>query len=246
LASAFSIADGSYDFGGELTGVDDLLGDISETMRGQIAVGEELGTSWRDWVTDASDSTDTFAEGVKSLGDRIATVADGWAATFSNDLVSALETGENAFKSFADSVIKQLARIALQMALEPLFSSFGSLFSPGAGAAAAGAGAGAGGARAAGIGLLNATTPQTLNTKNIVGTPIAPNYGSLAAPAASRGAVNVTVNNNANAEVAVNQRQTANGMELEIAVERLVNDRIQQGAFDRAMNASYGLGRRGY
>ena len=67
--------------------------------------------------------------GKKGLARTMETTAVGAMKKFEDSIVNGLKTGKLSFADFADYVIEQLARIAIQqMILKPLTDMFGSAF----------------------------------------------------------------------------------------------------------------------
>lgn len=74
--------------------------------RGKIAAQERLDV--------ALTKTTSILDGLKSA-------TDGWGRSFSEAIVE----GTGSFKDFADNIIKQMQKIAIQQASQPLFDAFG-------------------------------------------------------------------------------------------------------------------------
>ncbi len=78
-------------------------------------------------------SPDQFIDGINGLNDSISetetifsqlqTASESWSASFADSLV---EGGSN-FESFANGILKQLQKIALEKAFAPVFGGFGDL-----------------------------------------------------------------------------------------------------------------------
>ena len=80
-----------------------------------------------------------YLEGIGSLADSIAGVTKNVLQGLEDKLVEFVTTGKISFREFANDIIKQLIRIAIQQAiLKPLLSGFGSLFGFGGGGGGAG------------------------------------------------------------------------------------------------------------
>jgi hypothetical protein len=78
-----------------------------------------------------------YLEGIGSLADSVANVTKNVLQGLEDKLVEFVTTGKANFKDFANEIIKQLIRIAIQQAiLKPLLQGIGSLFAPAAAPAA--------------------------------------------------------------------------------------------------------------
>ena len=155
--------------------------------------------------------------------------------SFSTGLADALVEGELNFSEFATALLKDLARLILRAVLfNAIIGGIDAAFGTSFGAPSTG---GAGGlgvqAQAAGGG-----------SDHNVGILTPPVYGRNAYKQA--GGVNVTVNNNASTDVTVSQNTTGSGVDIDILIERKVNQSIASGGLDKALKSSFGLGRRGY
>tara|TARA_R110000765_G_scaffold70015_3_gene135821 strand:- start:9093 stop:11054 length:1962 start_codon:yes stop_codon:yes gene_type:complete len=82
-----------------------LLSDEGFT-RGKIAAQERLDSALMKTTT---------------IFDELKSATDGWARSFSEAIVE----GTGTFKDFAESIIKQMQKIAIQQASQPLFDAFG-------------------------------------------------------------------------------------------------------------------------
>ena len=235
LAESFRRAvDPVYVFQNTLADLDTLLNE------GRISweVYADAVFSAQDVLDRAAGGSTKMGDEVESLGERIKTVADGWAESFSTDLVASLKTGENAFKSFAKTVLEQLAKIAIQAALTPFFDSFGS--------AVGGMFGGAGGAGPKTRALIPADSTTRIGESH-VGKMTSPSYGAMGhSPKGSNSGVKITVNNNSKAQVGVRESQGPNGMEIEFMIEEAVNKQLNSGAYDSTMQSRFGVNRRGY
>lgn len=75
-----------------------------------------------------------YLDGIGSLADSIANVTKNVFQGLEDKLVEFVTTGKASFKDFANEIIKQLIRIAIQQAImKPLLQGIGSLFSFGGG-----------------------------------------------------------------------------------------------------------------
>lgn len=110
----------------------DLLQDSIREVNLLIDMGE---------LTDSEGSSaikkliDDFEELNKKTGEsedqfrELRDAVNGWGRDFANSVVDA----DFTFAGFADNILKQLAKIALQQATQPLFSGFGNIISSGLG-----------------------------------------------------------------------------------------------------------------
>ena len=175
-------------------------------------------------------------EETKSLVDEIKEATRGWADTFANDVVNGLEEGKFAFKDFADYVLKQLARIALSKALEPLFNGFGNWIDGITGAAAPVPT----GLIAVPANDLPISREMSAAQPMIVGVP------RMSAPSSSSSPVTVNVYNQGSNEVEVNERKTTRGVEVDVLIKNAVKQGFAAGDFDKVMATSYGARRLAY
>ena len=172
-------------------------------------------------------------EETKSLVEEIKEATRGWADTFANDVVNGLEEGKFAFKDFADYVLKQLARIALSKALEPLFNGFGDWIDGITGAAAPVPT----GLIAVPANDLPISREMSAAQPMIVGVP------RMSAPSSASSPVTVNVYNQGSNEVEVNERKTTRGVEVDVLIKNAVKKGIAAGDFDKVMATSYGARR---
>lgn len=231
-----SIANGSFDFGfadTDFSGIDSELASITETMRNQQAIAEQLGTSWRDYLTAGAEDVTTS---VSEMAEELKTAIDGFGRDFTNNLVDGLAQGKLAFKDFAKDILATIAKIVLNKQFEALFSMIsGGLSSGIAGLFSGGGGGGIGTTRAA------IPTPKTYN----VGVPKPVDYGHSPKRSKASG-VNINVINKSDAKVEAKTKEGPNGMEVEFMIEQAVSRQMGSGAYDKVLNARYGVNRRGY
>lgn len=106
---------------------------------------DALKKSWAEMDAMANNAAYGLAKGLRGYLESIGTLADSVASVTKNvlqgledKLTDFVTTGKANFKDFANEIIKQLIRIAIQQAiLKPLLQSIGSLFSFGTAPAAA-------------------------------------------------------------------------------------------------------------
>jgi hypothetical protein len=177
-------------------------------------------------------------EGYMAVQADIARSLDDWGKALGDSIVDALDRGMESFKEFADFIIRQIARIAIQrMVIEPLVNSLGNLFP---------------GAKTSGIGLgeIEQTAGAASNAR-MESVAAVPMMGYIAAPSlgnktSSQSPVTVNVNNYGNDDVQVEQRKTSRGLEIDVLIKGAVKQGIAQGDFDNVMRSSFGARRLAY
>ena len=150
-------------------------GDSDEARRLQEQL-DALIAQFREMDALANNAAFGFAKGIRGYLDGIGSLADSMAGLTRNvlqgledKLVEFVTTGKINFRDFANEIIKQLIRIAIQQAiLKPLLQGFGSIF----GGASGGAGiAGGQSILAAANGMVAANGIQPFAAGGIVNRP---------------------------------------------------------------------------
>lgn len=72
-------------------------------------------------VKEAQDTLDASLQKTTSEFDALTSAVDGWGASFADAMMSS----SGSFTDFAENMIRQLERIALQQATQPIFDAFG-------------------------------------------------------------------------------------------------------------------------
>ena len=176
--------------------------------------------------------------------EQIENAIDGFARDFSNTLVEGLKTGELAFDDFAKNVLETIAKMLLNdiftQFFDVIYGGIKSYFSIGTTSAASGD------TRLGTLGRVALPTEGMTRAGEtstaMVGTVVA--RASPKSP--SSGQVVVNVNNYGNDDVEVDQRNTANGIEIDVLIKNTVRGGLADGSFDRVMASSFGARRLAY
>lgn len=183
---------------------------------------------------DAADGVEKLGSVIEESAKKIKDAMDGFAADFTNNLVDSLAEGELAFEDFAKNILKTIAKIVLNEIFTRFFTALTSpLFDS----------IGIGKTSISPIPLPDdltrdgAVMPQSF----AVGSPIfSSSTGSRQSP------VTVNVMNYGNDDVEVDQRNTGNGIEIDVLIKNTVRNGFADGSFDRVMSSTYGARRLGY
>lgn len=208
----------------------------------------------------------SYIESLGTLSSQIADVVKGSFNNMEDAIFEALQGSTRSFADFANAVLNDLTRIAIRMAIiKPIAQGFGGfldgLFS---GSAAV--------PSAAGAGSTLYQSPIPFASGGIVDSPTYFGFGgnkmgkagergseailplqrdasgNLGVAAAGGGGSNVTVNviNNSGSDVQTRETRDQSGNRtIDIMVESAVNKGFASGKFDRALQQSYGLNRKG-
>ncbi len=222
------------------------LKEVSEEDKRVIAEVGEWVKKWAEWKAQAEkDWTEAAVKGLTSYRDNaldtydeVRSAVEGAFLGMEDALVRFVETGKISFKSFADSVISDLARIAIRAQITgPLAQMFGGFF----------------GAPAPATPAAPTSTPFPSSSPSIGGSGwwnapvprLAPRTG-----AGAPGIGNVTVINNGAPEVGVTvtERTGPGGLrDVEVLIDRTVAGAIDRGGDTaQAIQRVFGLTRRGY
>ena len=153
--------------------------------------------------------------------------SESWANTITDAFMNVATKGKEAFADMAESILRDIARIMIkQQIVMPLMASMG--LAP---------------ARALG-------GPVYAGQSYMVGERgpelFTPSAGGNITPNGGGGGVNVTVINNAGAEVTTKTRQGVNGQkELQILVDKAVKSGVRGGRYDSDFGDTFGLKRQG-
>ena len=162
---------------------------------------------------------------------------EGFGDSFTDSIIDATEKGMDAFKEFADFVIKEIARIALRnLIIQPLVNSLTGLL-PGLGTTSIGAPS---------LGVIEPVTAGVTRASTAAPVSVASQVRAAASSSSGSGNVQVNVNNYGNDEVEVQQKKTANGVEIDVLIKSAVAKGIAGGDFDRVMASSFGARRLAY
>jgi len=206
--------------------VDEKIRQFNDTLLQPIVVTAKK----RDWAEELD------LPGLQGIQQDIKQSFDEWGDSLGDSIVDALDRGMDSFKEFADFIIKQIARIAVQnLIIEPLVNSLGNLFPK---------------TKGINLGEVEQTNPvgdsarfQAVSAAPMMGYIAAP---SLAGKTSNSSAITVNVNNYGNDDVEVEQRKTSRGLEIDVLIKGAVKKGIAQGDFDNVMRSSFGTRRLAY
>ena len=213
---------------------------------------------------------ETVESGIRSVAESIRDVTVGAFRSMEEALVSFVRTGEFNFGNLVDSILAELARVAIQQQLiQPLAAALGSVFSgafnfgnalnqgtlaspslPGGGALAAASGGlirGPGGPTSDSIPARLSNGEFVVNaaaTRRYLPTLQKINsYQNGGAVQSRRDGTQVNVYNNASGgqQVQVNQRQNGDLEEINILIEDAIDGSLSNGRFDGALGSRYGI-----
>lgn len=206
-----------------------------------------------------------YFDSIGSLTDELAGGVNKAFGSMEDHIFDFVKTGKFAFNDFAESVLDDLLRIVIRTQLMksivgPLFGSGGDVGGIPAIDSASVTGSAKGNIfQSGGItpfasgGVVNSPTFFPMNS----GTGLMGEDGPEAIVPLKRTStgdlgiqstpsnVTVNVNNYAGVDVSVEESENANGKVLELTVNKMVNNAINKGKFDRTMSANFGLARKG-
>ncbi len=167
-----------------------------------------------------------LSEGVEQLK----SATNSWASQFTDTLVDLAMTGKASFKDMADSIIRDMVRMAIQQTImQPLMASFG--MGGGGAAPAMGTGHAAGGHVGAGLYPINELRPETLsmNGKDFLmmpnGTDGFVNASKPGTRSASGGSatfnVNVVNKSEGTARVANARPNASGGFDMDLLIDQV-------------------------
>ena len=206
--------------------VDEKIKQFNDTLLQPVVVTAEK----RDWAEELD------LPGLQGVQQDIKQSFDEWGDSLGDSIVDALDRGMESFKEFADFIIRQIARIAVQnLIIEPLVNSLGNLFPKTKGIS---------------LGEVEQTNPIG-DSARFEAVSAAPMMGYIAAPSlagktSTSSPVTVNVNNYGNDDVEVEQRKTSRGLEIDVLIKGAVKRGIAQGDFDNVMRSSFGTRRLAY
>lgn len=175
-----------------------------------------------------------FATIAEASVEKIKQATDGFARDFTNNLIDALATGELAFDDFAKSVLETIAKIVLNEIFTRFFSAIAS---PLLGSIGLGTGTVSALPSPDGVTRGGPEVPQSF----MVGTPM------FTMPTKSnRSPVTVNVMNYGNDDVEIEERNSGNGIEIDVLIKNTVRNGLADGSFDRVLATSFGSRRLGY
>lgn len=184
----------------------------------------------------------TFGKEAEDAIDRIIQATDGFAREFTQTLTQSLLDGEARFDDFAKNVLKTIADILLNEIFSEFFSTIAGGIKGFFGASTASATPEGRITAYAPMSVPSLTREGELAPSMIVGR-VQPSRGFVST---SSSPVTVNVNNYGNDTVEVDQRNTANGIEIDVLIKNTVKNGLADGSFDRVMSASFGARRLAY
>ena len=203
---------------------------------------------------------------VNSIGTASQQVAEAIKNTFSSleeSIFEATKSGKLNFSDFAQSVLDDLTKIIIRtQILAPIASGFGGFFqgffAPGGGSAGGSVPQilspnieqFASGGVVSGASLFSYGSSMKVGMAGEAGPeailPLSRGPGGELGVSATQSPVNVTVINNASADVSTRETVGPGGDRvLEILIENKLREGIAKGSFDKSFNAAYGIRRRG-
>ncbi len=207
-------------------------------------------------MDDLKGKTKETATEMEKLGESITDAIASNANNAVNSFIDSIGTAKISFGDFAASVLKDIAKMIVQLLImKPLMDSIKGFMGFGAKAAN-------GLAFAGGTSLPQGvyTTPHVFKFANggafggsrtgLMGEAgpeaIVPLKRHGAKLGVSSSPVNITVNNNAGVDVETKATENADGSkQIDIYIEKKVRDMVNGGGLDRAMRGAYGLSRVG-
>jgi len=244
-----------------------------EELRAAGAISAETAARAEEKFREELERGTASLEELKTTGtsafDELKTAVEGWSRSFADAMLS----GERGFKGFVDSVVREISRIALAKATEPLFNALSSgletFFSTGSfnfgGGSSGGGGAGGGFTSSSGLGLSSANLFASGGiargpSVNVIGEGSSPEAFvplpdgktipvTIKGGTASGGTnVNVDINvvNESNAEVTAQNNGMQNGrVQIQMLVKDTIDALVTNGQLDKTLKQGYGVDRAG-
>lgn len=185
---------------------------------------------------------DDVADSGEDAMERLIQATDGFAREFTQTLTQSLLDGEARFDDFAKNVLKTIADILLNEIFSEFFSTIAGGIKGFFGASTASATPEGRITAYAPMSVPSLTREGEVAPSMIVGR-VQPSRGFVST---SSSPVTVNVNNYGNDTVEVDQRNTANGIEIDVLIKNTVKNGLADGSFDRVMSASFGARRLAY
>jgi lambda family phage tail tape measure protein len=215
-----------------------------------------------DMMDKLKGKTDDVATDFQKLGDGIEQAIANNANNAVNSFIDNIGQAELSFADFATSVIKDIAKVIVQLLImKPIIDSIKGFFGGGFGggvkdyAFADGAAFSGGTSLAQGVytqpTLFKFAKGGTFGNTGLMGEAgpeaIMPLKRTASGELGVQGSpVNVNVYNNAGVEVQTESSTSSDGTkQIDVYIERKIKDGIASGSYDRVMRGSYGLTRVG-
>lgn len=202
-----------------------------------------------------------YVDSLGTLSSQVAKMTESTFTRLEDTILDTLKGSTDAFAKFGASVIDELNRIAIRMLiLKPLAEGFGGMlngfFSTGSSAAGTKTyGRGQYAEAYADGGVVSSPSFFTSNGKLGVAGEAGPEAimplkrganGQLGVQGGGGAKVQVNIINNSSSQITQRETKDNNGNRmLEVLIENTVNKGLAAGKFDRSMQSSYSLNRRG-
>ncbi len=198
----------------------------------------------------------SYLESLGSMSSQIATIVESSFGRFEDAIFQATKGATDSFANMAQSILDDLTKIAIRMAIvNPIANSFSGLFTPAA------ASAGPSAARAFAPTAIPFADGGVVENPTFFGMAgrkmgVAGEAGPEAIIPLKRGAggqlgvgaapVSVNIVNNSGAEISTSEKRNSDGsVSINMVVHQIVKEGISNGTFDRSMQQSFGVQRRG-
>lgn len=243
-----------------------LTAEKMEYLGGAIAAAFEQGDTEGaqiliDMMNKLKGKTEETGDQFKKLGDGIEQAIANNANNAVNNFIDNIGSAELSFTDFATSVIKDIAKIVVQLLImKPIIDSIKGLFG-GAGGGVADFAFANGGSFSGGTSLAQGVYTQptlfkfakggTFGNTGLMGEAgpeaIMPLKRTASGELGVQGSpVNVNVYNNAGVEIETRSSTSSDGTkQIDVYIEKKVREGIAGGSFDRVMRSTYGLSRAG-
>lgn len=236
---------------------------LQQTIESMLAVGNTADAAiLTKTMKELQAQTESVGVTFKDVGDGISQAIAQNANNAVNSFIDNIGQAEISFGDFATAVLKDVAKLIVQLlVLKPLMDSISGYFGGfGGGGVTASA---QGNAFSGGTGLKQGIYSQPTLFKFAKGGTFGGNIGVLgegSGPEAimplkrtasgdlgvQGSPVNVNVYNNAGAEVKTEESMSSDGTrQIDIYIERKMREGISNGTFDKAFRGAYGLSRMG-
>jgi hypothetical protein len=236
---------------------------LGEAIAAALAVGDVEGyEALLDIMDKLKGKTDETADQFKKLGEGITDAIASNANNAVNSFIDNIGQAELSFADFATSVIKDIAKVIVQLLImKPIIDSIKGFFGGGFGggvkdyAFADGAAFSGGTSLAQGVytqpTLFKFAKGGTFGHTGLMGEAgpeaIMPLKRTASGELGVQGSpVNVNIYNNAGVEIQTESSTGSDGTkQIDVYIERKIKDGIASGSYDRVMRGSYGLTRVG-
>ncbi|MGO4154338.1 phage tail tape measure protein [Cupriavidus sp. YAF13] len=118
-----------------LQGQADIKAGLQQSLQDYSDYYAELKAKQADWTNGATSAIANYVDSARNMAAQTANVVTSMAQGMENALANFVTTGKLNFKSLADSMIAEIARIQMKQAVAGLVGMLGSAFGAGAGSA---------------------------------------------------------------------------------------------------------------